>query len=60
MKKGSILFSIGFVLFLTGIIVSAFLSAGWIIIGTVVSMMGGGLIGISSNFFVFKGRGIQN
>ncbi|REB05153.1 hypothetical protein DVB69_15420 [Sporosarcina sp. BI001-red] len=60
MKKGILLFFIGFVLLMAGIFVSTLLSTGWIISGTLIAIIGGGLMGMSSYFFVSRGRSIHN
>lgn len=60
MKKGILLFSIGLVLFMVGMFVATLLSTGWIITGTIMTVIGGGLIGISSYFIVSTSRNTHN
>ncbi|WP_025786180.1 hypothetical protein [Sporosarcina sp. D27] len=60
MKKGILLFSIGLVLFMVGMFVATLLSIGWIITGTLMAVIGGGLLGISSHFIVSTSRNIHN
>ncbi|MDW0109690.1 hypothetical protein [Sporosarcina aquimarina] len=52
MKLGIILFISGIVLFCTGIFFSTLLSTGWIVVGSLMALIGGGLLGISTHFFV--------
>ncbi|VDG98587.1 Uncharacterised protein [Lysinibacillus sphaericus] len=60
MKKGILLFSIGLVLFMVGMFVATLLSTGWIITGTIMTVVGGGLIGISPYFIVSTSRNTHN
>ncbi|SHG45905.1 hypothetical protein [Ornithinibacillus halophilus] len=50
MKKVKILFITGLLLFMIGIYVSTFLTTHWVIIGTLLAVLGGFLMGGSSYF----------
>lgn len=50
MGKGTILFIVGLVMLVAGISLSALLTTGWIIIGTIMGVAGGFAMGISTYF----------
>ncbi|MDS9470929.1 hypothetical protein [Sporosarcina pasteurii] len=50
MKTRRILFFVGLVLLMAGIYLSTLLSTVWIIIGTLMAVIGGGVMGVSTYF----------
>lgn len=52
MNKVAILIIVGILLLMTGIYVSAFLSANWVMIGTALTVVGGIMTGGSSYFLI--------
>ena len=50
LRKVHILNCVGLIIFMLGIYLSTFLSTLWVIVGTTLAMIGGGLIGTSSYF----------
>lgn len=58
MNKVTILIITGIFLFMTGIYVSAFLSANWVMIGTAFTV-GGGIITGGSSYFLINTKNSQ-
>lgn len=52
MRKKFILLLFGIALFITGVYVSTFLTTAWIIVGTLMAAIGGGLTGVNTYLVV--------
>ena len=50
MKKGTVLFLLGLVMFMVGV----YLSTQWILIGSILAVLGSGILGSSTYFLAMK------
>lgn len=60
MQIHRILFVGGLVMFMLGLYLSSLFTTGWVIIGTLLAVLGGGATGASSYFILGKGDKSNN